>query len=215
VDVTDLRKDQRIGEQKNLSGRKTGKDIPPRSESAGNGSRPGSVPVQDSGFSVARAEIEISSPSEGREGGRTAAGELARRLDSQAGNEIVRQVRVVLSRADAGEVSINLRPDNLGRVRVRIQVEENRLTGRIYVESAAARDAFRAALDGLQTRLVESGFGAADLELAWDDGRGGFEQRDGKPAGRADPGSAAREFENMAAGPDGLYVPDGRVNMVV
>ena len=165
---------------------------------------------------IAETDIELSPRMESRAAGRSAAAELARKLDAQAGNDIVRQVKVVLNRSEAGEVRINLRPDNLGRVRVRIRMEDNRLTGRIFVDSAAARDAFKAALDGLQTKLVESGFGAADLELCWDDSSQGFEQQGRYSGGQnRNSGAAALEFENMVPTTVVDEAADGRVNMVV
>ncbi|MDT8297793.1 MAG: flagellar hook-length control protein FliK, partial [Spirochaetaceae bacterium] len=165
---------------------------------------------------IAETDIELSPRIEQRSTGRSAAAELARKLDSQAGSDIVRQVKVVLNRSEAGEVRINLRPDNLGRVRIRIRMEDNRLTGRIFVESAAAREAFKAALDGLQTKLVESGFGAADLELAWDDSYQGFEQQGQNPGGQnRSSGAVAREFDNMVPTTVVDEAADGRVNMVV
>ena len=169
---------------------------------------------------IAETDIELSPRGSSASGRSGAAAELTRRLDAQEGNEIVRQVKVVLNRSDAGEVRINLRPDNLGRVRVRIRLEENRLTGRIFVESAAAREAFRNALDGLQTKLVESGFGAADLELAWDDGASSFAREDGNRSSQGDDAerrrAAADEFEQTVP----VFSADGntgesRVNLVV
>ncbi len=169
-------------------------------------------------FAVAETDITIESKSGGRSDPGHTTAELARKLDSQAGNEIVRQVKFVLNRADAGEVRINLRPENLGRVRVQIRMEENRLTGRIYVESAAAREAFRSTLDGLQAKLVESGFGAADLELAWDDGNSNFAQfRDSSGRRMKNSGDASREFEGMSTSvmQEGVSIGDGRVDMIV
>ena len=107
------------------------------------------------------------------------------------------------------------RPDNLGNVRVRLHLEENRLTGRIFVESAAARDAFRSALDGLQTKLVESGFGAADLELSFDDSAGGYQMNQEKDRNPGNLVEAMRDFESMSVTTTMDSVGNGRVNMMV
>ena len=182
----------------------------------------GPPPAESAKFAVLETEIGASPRTEGRAAAGSAlsgADQLARRLDAEAGSEIVRQVKVVLNRADAGEIRINLRPEHLGRVRVRIQMEDNRLSGRIFVESAAAREAFRSALDGLQVKLVESGFGAADLELAWDQ-QGTADHRDSQGGrkngtGRGLNGGPAGEFEargvlSLDGAPDQV-----RVNLVV
>jgi hypothetical protein len=170
----------------------------------------------DNRFAVVETEIGVPGKTSSFGEGRTVAAELSRRLDAQAGNEIVRQVKVVLTRADAGEIRINLRPENLGRVRVEIHLDDNRLTGRIFVESAAAREAFRNSLDGLQTRLVESGFGAADLELAWEGNSGTFAGFGGSaPRNSKEAHLAVREFENMTGTVIQDVLADGLVNMVV
>ncbi|MCK5735684.1 MAG: flagellar hook-length control protein FliK [Spirochaetaceae bacterium] len=165
---------------------------------------------------IAETDIDISPRGDGKTAQRSAAAQLSQKLDTQAGNDIVRQVKVILTQANAGEVRINLRPDNLGQVRIRIRMVDNRLTGRIFVESAAAREAFRNALDGLQTRLVESGFGAADLELAWDESPREFMQngnQNGKKNNNLE--EAIREFDQITPTTISDESADGRVNMVI
>ena len=187
-----------------------------RSESVGNRNDAGESIRVENRFVSVETDIELSPRAVGKGTERSAAAELARKLDAQAGTDIVRQVKIVLNRANAGEIQINLRPDNLGRVRVRIQMADNRLVGRIFVESAAAGEAFRSALDGLQSKLVESGFSAADLELAWDESPRDFTQNDKQS--RDQQGSmneALREFENMIPTTVFDEAAEGRVNMVV
>ena len=146
----------------------------------------------------------------------SAASALARKLKAQEGNEIVHQVKFIMNRAEAGEIRINLRPEALGKVRVMIQMEENRLSGRIFVESAAAREAFRNSLDALQTRLVESGFDSANLELSSDehsftDSRQNTGSRQ-KEREIANPAKVAKEFEEHI--PTNIHSPDFRVNLI-
>ena len=215
VEVVDRRKEEALDEMPRMTRGKSAR-LPVDAESRH------AAAEKSEGFAdvirgeIAETDIELSPRMEQRSTGRSAAAELARKLDAQAGSDIVRQVKVVLNRSEAGEVRINLRPDNLGRVRIRIRMEDNRLTGRIFVESAAAREAFKAALDGLQTKLVESGFGAADLELAWDDSYQGFEQQGQNSGGQnRSSGAVAREFDNMVPTTVVDEAADGRVNMVV
>ena len=170
----------------------------------------------DHNSAVAETDIEISNRGDGKTFQKSAAAELAQKLDAQAGNDIVRQVKVILNRADAGEVRINLRPDNLGQVKIRIRMENNRLTGRIFVESAAAREAFKNALDGLQTRLVESGFGAADLEMAWDESPRGFMRNGDQQQGqKGNVNEAIQEFDNIIPAVFADDSAESRVNMVI
>ena len=235
IEVADHRPETRRDSPRGRSRARRGRNLSPRmragaAPSAPGGPNPGASPSDPGKFALVETEIGASPRASGRpspDSPLRGAADLARRLDTEAGSEIVRQVKVVLNRADAGEIRISLRPEHLGRVRVRIRMEENRLSGRIFVESAAAREAFRSALDGLQTKLVESGFGAADLELAWDEqsmadprgSREGPEDRENsgprRPPGGPSSESAAGEFENH-----GSPILDGapgeaRVNLVV
>ena len=235
VEVADHRPETRRDSPQGRSRARRGRNRSPRmragaAPSASGGPNPGASPSDPGKFALVETEIGASPRASGRpapDSPLRGAADLARRLDTEAGSEIVRQVKVVLNRADAGEIRISLRPEHLGRVRVRIRMEENRLSGRIFVESAAAREAFRSALDGLQTKLVESGFGAADLELAWDEqsmadprgSREGPQDRENsgprRPPGGPASESAAGEFENH-----GTRILDGapgeaRVNLVV
>ena len=165
---------------------------------------------------MADMEIEISPRLEGKDSPRSAATEFARKLDAQAGNEIVKQIKIVLNRASAGEVRINLKPDNLGRVRVQIRLEDNRLRGRFFVESAAAREVLKGALDGLQTKLLESGFSSVDLEMARDDSLLDFRFNSDNPRDRKTlRRDAALELENSIpiSAPDGLS--ENLVNLVI
>jgi len=159
-------------------------------------------------------EVEIPTSSEGKKSHSSAAMKFARRLDSQIGEEIVRQIKIVLNRASAGELRINLRPENLGRVRVEIQLEDNNLSGRFFVETPLAREVFKGALEGLQTKLLESGFGAADLEMAWDDASSnfGFGSKDPLNRGILRKNSAV-EFEDPLPTPAEL--DDNIVNLFV
>ena len=233
IEVADHRPEPRRDSPRGRFRARRGRNHSPRMRAGAAPSAPGGPapsPSDPGKFALVETEIGASPRSPGRpspDSPLRGAADLARRLDTEAGSEIVRQVKVVLNRADAGEIRISLRPEHLGRVRVRIRMEENRLSGRIFVESAAAREAFRSALDGLQTKLVESGFGAADLELAWDeqsmaDPRGSRESPEDRensgprrPPGGPASESAAGEFENH-----GTRILDGapgeaRVNLVV
>ena len=165
---------------------------------------------------TADMEIEISPRHEGKNSLRSAAMEFARKLDAQAGNEIVKQIKIVLNRASAGELRINLKPENLGQVRVHIHLEDNRLRGRFFAESTAAREILKGALDGLQAKLLESGFSSAELKMAWDNSSSDFGFNNGNPRGRkTSRKNAILEFENSVP----ISVPDelseNLVNLVV
>lgn len=170
-------------------------------------------------FSVVDTELDLNSREvkalTGRNGN-TAAETLANRLRGESGADIVRQVRVLMNRGDAGEIRMDLKPPELGRVRIRLRMDENRLVGRILVESGVAREAFRASQDSLVQRLQESGFDSARLDVALDgsrhDGRDGDFRENGEGA---DQRSVARNFDEQVptSGPAGFV--DNRINLMV
>ena len=124
---------------------------------------------------LAVVEADLGSKTDGLHAAKSETGSvaelLARRLEGQTGNEIVQQVKLILNRSNAGEIHINLKPEHLGRVRMRIKLEDGHLTGRIFVESAAANQAFRSSLINMQEKLVENGFSTANFDLTWDRGQ--------------------------------------------
>ncbi|OQX29023.1 MAG: hypothetical protein B0D92_05995 [Spirochaeta sp. LUC14_002_19_P3] len=174
--------------------------------------------TNDARFAIAETTIEIDKEPGIKLNNQSAARVLSDKINGQAGSEIVRQVKVVLNQAQAGEIRINLRPENLGSVRVSIQMEDSHLTGKILVDSIAARDAFRTTLDGLQAKLIESGFSSADIEVLWDDRNSNrnFSHQD-EPYGFTDEKSnrekqrATEEFEVLAARPIGYE----QINLVI
>ncbi len=170
----------------------------------------------DSKLPILETEISIPRDFGNKTGTESIAEALSRKLDNQSGNEIVQQVKLLLNRAESGEIRINLKPDSLGRVRVNIQMENNRLSGRVLVESVAARDAFRSSLDNLQTKLIESGFNEADLTLTWDDRSNKHPGQSGSYANRDSRGDikkAIQDFEVLSAGNYSVF--EGQIDMVV
>jgi len=159
-------------------------------------------------------EIEIPTRFEKGNPPRSAAMEFARRLNGQIGNEIVRQIKIVLNHSSAGELRINLKPENLGRVRVEIQLEDNHLSGKFFAESSAAREVLKGALDGLQTRLLESGFETADLEMARDDSSPNFRFNDDNSRNRKTEDAASKFEENLSVDAF-IELDDNLVNLVV
>ena len=79
--------------------------------------------------------------------------------------EIVRQSTVVLKGSGRGEIRMTLRPENLGNLRMRLALDQNRVTGRIIVESSAVKMLLDQNLESLSRSFRESGFDAANFEV--------------------------------------------------
>ena len=201
------------------SGKKTGKTaaISSRHKTAENNNAQNNTgSVFQIGTDVkTETEMEIQLPS----GNSTeqASKALSDRLEAAEGNEIVKNIKIVLDKAGSGEININLKPDNLGRVKIKMHLDNNRLVGRIIVESSAAHEAFKSAMEGLQMRLVESGFNAADLELAWDNNSGNFSDNSNtdKKGQYRNYKEVIREIDNSVPAASISPESSGQINLVV
>ena len=201
------------------SGKKTGKNaaVSSRHKTAENNNAQNNAgSVFQTGTDVkAETDMEIQLPS--GTSPEQALKALSDRLEAAEGNEIVKNIKIVLDKAGSGEININLKPDNMGRVKIKMHLDNNKLVGRIIVESSVAHEAFKNAMEGLQMRLVESGFNAADLELAWDNNSGSFSDNSNtdKKDQYRNYKEVVREMDNSV--PAVLLNPEsiGQVNLVV
>ena len=100
------------------------------------------------------------------EGGRDIAPRhLHQQLKDFATGDVVRHARFVLKENAGGEIRLLLKPEQLGTVRVRLEVQDNRIAGRIIVENTTVRDAFEQTLSELQRAFREAGLETGSLEV--------------------------------------------------
>ena len=100
---------------------------------------------------------------------------LARELHENLNGDIVRHASVILKNGGEGLIRLSLRPEHLGNVKIRLEMSENKVVGRIVVESGEALRAFEQELRSLEQAFLDSGFDGASLEMSVssDGGRGG------------------------------------------
>ncbi len=106
---------------------------------------------------------------------------LARELRENAASDIVKHASLVLKDGGEGLLRLSLKPDTLGAVKIRLEMADNRIAGRILVESDEALKAFEKELASLEQAFRDGGFDGASLELAVssDGARGGSGERSG------------------------------------
>jgi hypothetical protein len=98
---------------------------------------------------------------------------LARELHQNLNNDIVRHASIILRDSSEGTIRLALKPESLGNVKIRLEMAENRITGRIVVETEETLHAFEKEITSLEKAFVESGFEGASLEMSLaSDGRG-------------------------------------------
>jgi flagellar hook-length control protein FliK len=91
---------------------------------------------------------------------------LARELHQNLNGDIVRQAHLVLRDGNEGSLRLSLKPESLGNVKIRLEMSENKVTGRIIVESEEAFRAFTQEIHALEEAFRESGYDAANLEMS-------------------------------------------------
>ncbi|UTC62287.1 flagellar hook-length control protein FliK [Treponema sp. OMZ 787] len=85
-----------------------------------------------------------------------------------AAADFVQAGKIVLRDNNAGEIRLHLRPENLGAVKINLELSEGkRVTGTVTVASKEAYDAFEKNLDNLAKEFKENGFEFAEFNLDW------------------------------------------------
>jgi hypothetical protein len=92
---------------------------------------------------------------------------LARELRDHLNTDIVRQAQIILRDRGEGVIRLSLRPENLGNVKVRLEMTENKITGHIVVESSEAFKAFERELPVLEKAFQDSGFSETSLDMSF------------------------------------------------
>ncbi len=139
-------------------------------------------------------------PASGRNGtlGSDFASQLSRRLQGDAGAEIVRHAHMVVRGKESGEMRLVLRPDNLGSVRVRMQMEDGLITVRFLVENNGVRQALEQNLAGLQQAFRDAGLETGSLDVSVGNGGNG----DAEQQGQGD--TTRRDVHRLAAAVPGI-----------
>jgi flagellar hook-length control protein FliK len=128
---------------------------------------------------------------------------LAREIEGNLGYNILREAQIIARSGGEGTIKLSLKPETLGNVKIRLEMAENKITGRILVESPEALRAFSRELPVLEQSFRDSGFNGASLELSLaQEGAGGQEsggQNGGDGNGADGNGAGSRYFPDFAA----------------
>ena len=85
--------------------------------------------------------------------------------------DLVKTGSMILRDGNKGTINLILHPEELGNVKIRLQISDNILTGRITVASEEAYKAFKANIASLTEAFTSSGFDTAGFDLSWSGGR--------------------------------------------
>lgn len=169
---------------------------------------PGILFIQQPG---ALKDIEV--PRKAAPASNAAAQSGLERLREMAGAELIRASNLVL-RDGGGEIRLVLKPESLGSVRIRMNLVDNKIEGRIIVDTSAVKQVMDQSIDALGRALTAGGFQTASLEVSVggqnaDNGRQMQEPPD--KVRRV----AAQGFERNIPGEESLSMGDLLVNLFV
>ncbi len=135
------------------------------------------------------------------------------RLRDMAGSELTRAAGIVL-RDGGGEIKLVLKPESLGSVRIRMNLVDNAIEGRIIVDNPAVKHVFDASLDSLMRALTAEGFQTTSLQVAvgGQNGNSGRQEREATPRIRR---VAAQGFEGNVPGVESMSLGELLVNLFV
>ena len=135
------------------------------------------------------------------------------RLRGMAGSEMVKASGIIL-RDGGGEIRLVLKPESLGSVRIRMNLVDNGIEGRIIVDNAAVKQVLDGSLDTLEKALTAQGFQTASLEVSvgGQNTEGGRTAQEPHPALRRE---SAEGFERNVPGVESVSLGDLLVNLFV
>ena len=91
---------------------------------------------------------------------------LSKEIASSA-NDLVKTGSIILKDNNAGTINLILNPEELGSVKIKLEISDNQITGKILVASKEAYDAFNQNINLLKNAFIESGFTAGGFDLAF------------------------------------------------
>jgi hypothetical protein len=133
-------------------------------------------------FRELSVDMGSAAESENRGGGNGFEGILARELRQTVNDGIVRNAQVILRDGGEGLIRLSLKPESLGNVKIRLELTENKIAGRVIVESGEVLRAFERELASLEQAFRDSGYESAELSA--------FLAQDGQGSGHREQGEA-------------------------
>jgi len=130
--------------------------------------------------------------------------DFSTRLADVMKNEMVKHTGLILKDGGGGEIHLVLKPESLGSVRVRLNLDDNHIVGKIIVDNNTVKQIMEENLGHLETALQQNGYQAAAFDVsvagerrnapeeeAFSDLFEGERESDASPAGSYEAGGAS------------------------
>ncbi|MBO4705269.1 MAG: flagellar hook-length control protein FliK [Spirochaetaceae bacterium] len=142
---------------------------------------------------------------------------LSKELETSAG-ELVKTGSIVLQNNGKGSINLILHPEQLGNVKIKLELSDNQVSGKIVVASREAYDAFKENISAIKEAFSASGFETGGFELAWGgSGNGGSQNQQEERQFAQDQIVNRNGMKYVDSMPDVLpdeYAGSGMVNLV-
>ena len=133
-------------------------------------------------------------------------------------DKIVKQAKIVLKDGNSGEIKLILKPEKLGTVKIKLNIDNNRIVGKIFVENSSVREAFKETLVDLNKALSENAFESASVDVSVS-----YEKSENQFAGNEDRNgfNSDSRFDfgdsKLASNNQGFFKPEnsGTLNLVL
>ncbi len=91
---------------------------------------------------------------------------LLKELQDKMNDRIVKESGIILKDNNSGEIKLILKPESLGKVRIRLHLQDNQLTGKIFVNNPQAQDVFEKNMQTLARAFSDSGFTMSSMDVS-------------------------------------------------
>ena len=109
--------------------------------------------------------LSLDSQSAGAQGSAFQA--MLEKQISENASDFVKAGNIVLKDNNAGKINLILHPENLGNVKISLELSDKVITGKIIVSSQEAYKAFNATSENLKSAFIESGFDSASFDVSF------------------------------------------------
>ena len=125
---------------------------------------------KDAGFPAAQGltgarDVSIGAPQKAAPAAAPQAQTALERLQDMAGSELLRATNLVL-KDGGGEIRLVLKPESLGSVRIRMNLVDNAIEGKIIVDSSSVKQVVEGSIDALRRALTAEGFQTGSLQVS-------------------------------------------------
>lgn len=136
---------------------------------------------------------------------------LLKDLKEKMNDRIVKESGIILKDGNAGEIKLILKPESLGKVRIRLNLDDNNLSGKIFVETSEVKEVFEQNLFNLEKAFSEKGFSMTSLDVfVGNKGKGDSKEKEKNVSG-----NVLQVIEDSIPGIEDNIYSDNVIDLVV